>query len=212
MSTALTFELEAALNQALGVLNTKTRRRLLSNISRALRASQSSRIGRQQAPDGSGYAPGKKKNSRHRESISFGYRTGRYRRTLKNWRPAGGVGAKAITGYDVDAGAVRTFARDRIDRFFGISTRAVTVSRRKPAKMFTRLRQMRFLKAAVLGDTAVVGFVGRAAAIARAHQFREPVDGHRQAMPPQRTLLGLSDYDRRIVSDLMVTALTQGGQ
>ncbi|MCL7930435.1 phage virion morphogenesis protein [Halomonas llamarensis] len=87
--------------------------------------------------------------------------------------------------------------------------RAQSGSIRRKA-MFTKIRQAKFLKGRGQGDAATVGFSGRVARIARAHQrgLREKVD---RSGPwydyPERELIGYSDDDRAVIRDMILDRL-----
>jgi phage virion morphogenesis protein len=78
-------------------------------------------------------------------------------------------------------------------------------------KMFAKLRTAKYLKSNATADAAVVAFMGRAARIARVHQYgltdRVTPDGPRVRYA-QRTLLGFSDADRDQVRSLLISQLT----
>ncbi|ATS50794.1 phage virion morphogenesis protein [Xanthomonas citri pv. fuscans CFBP 6996] len=121
------------------------RRTLARKIGMELRRSQSQRIGRQQAPDGSPYAPRKQQ---------LRQKSGRVKR----------------------------------------------------AKMFAKLRQAKFLKVSASPNAVSVGFMGRAARIARVHQ-EGLVGSVRKGGPKtryeKRALLGYSQAEKNYISDLL---------
>ena len=78
------------------------------------------------------------------------------------------------------------------------------------AKMFTKLRTARYLKARGTADEAVVSFAGRISRIARVHQFglRDRAErGAPDVQYPQRELLGFTDADLEIVRDHLLNLL-----
>jgi len=80
------------------------------------------------------------------------------------------------------------------------------------AKMFTKLRTARYIKAQGNAAEATVGFAGRINRIARIHQYGlrdRPDKGMRDVQYAQRELLGFSPGDRDMVSDLLLDHLTQ---
>lgn len=82
--------------------------------------------------------------------------------------------------------------------------------RLKRAAMFAKLRRQKYLKARADGDTATVGYTGRAAAIARVHQdgLIDKVNQHLLVRYPRRVLLGFSASDRELVRDVLLAQLT----
>ncbi|MCC4600185.1 phage virion morphogenesis protein [Xanthomonas melonis] len=125
------------------------RRKLARRIGTALRRSQSQRIGRQQAPDGTPYAPRKEP------------------------------------------------LRDKAGRV-------------KRKKMFAKLRQAKFLKVSASPNEVSVGFMGRVSRIARVHQdgLSEQVRrGGPVARYERRVLLGLSEQDRQLIHDQLLSHL-----
>lgn len=82
---------------------------------------------------------------------------------------------------------------------------------KRKAKMFTKLRTARYLKAQGRADGAVVGFTGRIARIARVHQYGlrdRPAPGARDVQYAKRELLGLTDAERDLVRDQVLAHLT----
>lgn len=79
------------------------------------------------------------------------------------------------------------------------------------AKMFTKLRTARYLKARGTADEAVVSFAGRISRIARVHQYglRDRAErGAPDVQYPQRELLGLTDFERERLRDQVLAHLT----
>lgn len=76
--------------------------------------------------------------------------------------------------------------------------------------MFTKLRTAKWLKATAHGDTAVVGFFGNVARIARTHQrgLRDRVSRDGVVIEyPQRELLGFTEADRELIRDTLIDHL-----
>ncbi|CAD7734469.1 hypothetical protein LMG31886_38910 [Xanthomonas hydrangeae] len=117
------------------------RRTLARKIGMELRRSQSQRIGRQQAPDGTPYAPRKQP------------------------------------------------LRDKSGRV-------------KRKKMFTKLRQTKFLKVSASPNEVSVGFIGRVSRIARVHQEGQEGrvrPGGPRALYAKRVILGLTTEERNAI-------------
>ncbi|MYL22541.1 phage virion morphogenesis protein [Halomonas alkaliantarctica] len=88
--------------------------------------------------------------------------------------------------------------------------RGQTGSIRRKA-MFSKLRTAKYLKAKGHAGAATVGFVGRAARIARVHQYglRDRVEpGGPRHHYPQRELLGFTRPDRERIRDALIDHLT----
>ncbi|AZR24190.1 phage virion morphogenesis protein [Xanthomonas vasicola] len=80
----------------------------------------------------------------------------------------------------------------------------------KRKKMFTKLRQAKFLKVSASPNEVSVGFMGRVSRIARVHQdgLSERVRrGGPVARYERRTLLGLSVEDRQAIHDQLLNHL-----
>lgn len=78
------------------------------------------------------------------------------------------------------------------------------------AKMFTKLRTARYLKARGTADEAAVSFAGRISRIARVHQYglRDRAErGAPDVQYPQRELLGLTDIERDVIRDQVLKHL-----
>jgi phage virion morphogenesis protein len=77
--------------------------------------------------------------------------------------------------------------------------------------MFKKLRQAKHLKLGVSADEAWVGFVGRAARIARPHQegaLDRPAPGAPPVRYARRVLLGLTDGERQRIFDAVLDQVT----
>lgn len=84
-------------------------------------------------------------------------------------------------------------------------------ARIKRGKMFAKLRTGKYLKTHATADAAEVAFMGRAARIARVHQYgltdHVTVNGPRVRYA-RRELLGFSAEDRNHVRDLLLSQLS----
>ena len=84
--------------------------------------------------------------------------------------------------------------------------------RLRQGPMFRKLRTARHLRAQVLGNAAVVQFMGRAERLARIHHFglRDRVaPGGAEISYPARELIGISAEQLEQVTDLALSFLTQ---
>lgn len=76
--------------------------------------------------------------------------------------------------------------------------------------MYSKLRTNKWLKATTQGDTAVVGFFGSIARIARTHQYglRDRVSKNGTTIEyARRELIGFTPSDRELVRDLLIDHL-----
>lgn len=88
----------------------------------------------------------------------------------------------------------------------GLRTKKGSIKRKA---MFARLRTQRFLKVGADADGLEVGFRGRAAYIAEAHQFGSQRRDRRGRVfvTPRRELLGLTDREIQIIIDTYLEQL-----
>ncbi|ELR5270857.1 phage virion morphogenesis protein [Providencia rettgeri] len=201
-------QLDDELSRLLSTTSPAYRRRLSARLAKAIRTDQQKRIRSQKNSDGSAYQARKTKVLRSKQSVEFLYK-GEVRR-LRSWRSTKGRNGRMITGFDEERGALRSFYRSDIDRFLAINLSETRRSTKRPDPMFQRLRSARFLRMQSTPAAAVVGFQGRAAAIARQHQYglTGTINELAKTQYPQRELLGLSTHERMglleiIYQDLM---------
>lgn len=196
-------QLDNELNRLLATTSTAYRKRLATKLAKVIRADQQKRIRSQKNPDGTAYEPRKRRVLRAKQQIRFIHK-GQVR-TLRAWQGSKGRRGKTITGFDEDRGAVRTFYRDDIERYLDINISETKRSTKRKAPMFQRLRTAHFLKMHSTADSAVVGFQGKAAAIARQHQYglEGSINELAKARYSKRELLGLSDSERLELIDII---------
>jgi len=201
-------ELDAIISDVLGAVKPAARRSMTRGIAADLRRSQQKRIGRQKNPDGSAYKARSKKTLRTQGGVSFMW--GGEIRRLRNWRSTKGrYGDRMITGYDEEKGGIRSFIRADIERYLSIDLTRKAQAKTPKNPMFSRLRAARFLKATAFPDAAVVGFQGKAAKIARVHQYglTDKVAHRASARYPQRQLLGLTEQEVNSIADAVFGAM-----
>lgn len=190
------------------------RRQLLRKIAREGQSGQRSRIAAQRNPDGTHFAPRKKKKGGKEGThpLYFLYPKGDPQPKLVilgSWVRQG----PRLVGFDAVSRQQKTYLWDRIARFLppdpkrppggGRLRRKGTIKRKA---MFRKLRQARYLKAGSTADEAWIGFSGRAADIARTHQEGledAPHKGGKRVRYPRRELLGLTEADRRAMLDTL---------
>lgn len=192
----LFLDLDNTLKQLLATTAPAYRKKLAGKLAKAIRNDQQKRIRRQKNPDESDYAPRKRKVLRSQKKLRFIYR-GEVRR-LRNWQASKGLRGRTLTGFDEDKNALRTFYRSEIDQFLDIDFSSVKRTSGRDTPMFRRLRTAHYMKVKTTADSAVVGFQGKAAAIARQHQYglEGAINELAKTRYPKRELLGLSEHER----------------
>ncbi|MFA6125078.1 MAG: phage virion morphogenesis protein [Sphingomonas sp.] len=209
-------EIEQLAGALLRKLGSGERRKLLRRMAREIQKSQSARIARQQEPDGARYLARKEKKppAPGTYAVKFLYPRGAPEPRLvfmKSWVHEGGL----LTGFDIEAGGIRSFFWDKVDRWLPITpeeqNKGAGKFRRKgrirQTAMFRKLRAARNLRADATDQEAWIGFTGRAAEIARVHQdgLRDkPAAKAKPVRYAKRTLLGLTDAERTKALDLLV--------
>ncbi|PWI80492.1 phage virion morphogenesis protein [Enterobacter sp. CGMCC 5087] len=211
MSDSLMYQLDGVLEALTERLSPAARKKLAGTLAMGLRERQAKRIRQQRNPDGSPYVPKKK-----REIKTY---TGRLRfiwkgevREINNWhntkdKSGGGV----VTGFDASKGSFRSFRRDDIAQYLAIELNKTAMRRTlKKNEMFRRLRTYQYLRTEYSAQGARVGFTGRAAAIARIHQFGlvDDLDAHFHGRYPERELLGINDDDVHWMSDQILSFIS----
>lgn len=205
---ALFHQLDEVFATILEGMSPTGRQRTARSVATMLRRSQSQRIGRQEAPDGSKYEQRKQRILRAQAGMRFIWQG--ETRQLRNWRATRGRHGRMLTGFDIDRGNMRSFYREDIERYLDISFRPASRNTTKREQMFRRLRTARFLKASATPDGAEVGFSGKAARIARVHQYglRDKINASGAvATYPRRELLGLSKADRMAIARQVIDSL-----
>jgi len=182
-------EIERIAGALLRGLSSGQRRTLMRRMARELGAGQRERIAGQQAPDGSAFTPRKKKEPSisGRGTACFLYPSGGSgdprRGIMKSF--TWGAGQK-MTGFDIDAGAIRTFEFSKIVKWLPVppehENRGSGKLRRRGGirrrNMFRRLSSARFLKSGADDQSLWVGFSGKVWA---GHRHRPPA---RPALSP----------------------------
>lgn len=212
-------ELERTAGALLRSISPPERRRLLRLMAKDLQRSESARIGRQQNPDGSGFVPRKKKPAPRpgNYAVKFLYPKGAAEPRLvlmKSWAHEGNL----LTGYDVEAGGIRSFIWDRVDRWLPVEpeeqNKGAGTYRRKGsirrAAMFRKLRNGRNLRAGATDREAWVGFAGRVSEIASVSQeglMDKPSGKAKPVRYARRTLLGVTDAQAGAMLDLLLRHL-----
>jgi len=209
-------EVERIAGALLRQIGPSERRRILRAMARDLQKSQSARIGRQQSPDGAAYTPRRQKKPPRpgNYAVKFLYPRGAPEPRLvlmKSWVHEGNL----LTGFDVEAGGIRSFFWDKVDRWLplepgeqnkgaGKFRRAGSIRRQA---MFRKLRSGRNLRAGATDRQMWVGFSGRVSQIASVHQdggMDRPAASAKPMRYPQRQLLGDTAADRDRMLDMLL--------
>jgi len=201
-------------------LSAGERRGLLRNVARTIAASQRDRIARQLAPDGSSFAPRREKQAAAPGAypLRFLYPKGATEPrlvTMASWVRQGPL----ITGFDQEAGAIRSFFWDKVAKWLPTSDLAGSKGRLRrrgsirQRAMFRKLRGGRFLRSGATENEAWIGFSGRAAEIARVHQegrSDRPSPRARAVRYAKRELIGLSEIEREVLITALLDHVTMG--
>jgi len=210
-------EIERIAGAILRSLSTGERRTLMRQMARALAISQRERIIAQKQPDGSAFEARKKKAApvTGRGATCFLYPShgsGEPRRVIMKsftW----GAG-RMMTGFDIEAGAIRSFEFDKIIKHLPVpdehrNASVGTLRRRGGGRrraMFRRLASSRYLKTGADDQSLWVGFSGKISAIAEVHQYGlrdRPSLGAKPVPYPKRELLGDTSADRERMLDVL---------
>ncbi|KQN28305.1 phage morphogenesis protein [Sphingomonas sp. Leaf34] len=197
-------------------LGASERRSLLRRMARQVQQSQSARIGRQEAPDGSKFAPRCERRDLKpgNYAVKFLYPKGDANARvvfLKSWVHDGPL----MTGFDIEAGGIRSFFYDKVEKYLPLDASAQNAGagklRRKGTirqkAMFRKLRSARNLRAGSTDREAWIGFSGRAAEIARVHQegLRDkPSRKGRAVRYAERGLLGVTQAEQSCALDMLL--------
>ncbi|CAN5695550.1 phage virion morphogenesis protein [soil metagenome] len=211
-------EIERIAGALIRNLSSPERRSLLRRMAREVRTSQAARIASQRSPDGTAFAPRKEKKppAPGNYAVKFLYPKGSNPRLvlMKSWVREGPL----ITGFDVEAGAIRSFFWDKVDRWLPVApdeqNKGAGKFRRQGRirrnAMFRKLRNGRNLRSDASDIEAWIGFSGRAAEIAGVHQeglMDRPAAKARPVRYAKRQLLGLTPAERSRALDLLLEHL-----
>jgi len=213
-------DLEAICAGLLRDLSPPGRRKIMRAVARDVKKSQASRIKAQKNPDGSGYEKRKPKPkpSMGNYTVHFLYPAGGEGEPravmMKSWMRDGPM----LTGYDIEAGGIRSFFWDKIIKWLGVSpadqNKGGGKIRNRPTlkdkAMFRKLRLPRNLKSGANEREAWIGFIGDVTRIVRVHQeglVDEPAKGQKAVTYAMRELLGWSLADRENMVELVLKHL-----
>lgn len=214
-------ELEKFVGGVLKSLEPRERRSLFRKVSTTMRRAQQKRIIAQRNPDGSKFErrkpPANPKPANY--AVKFLYPSGGSGAPrlvlMKSWTRQGPL----LTGFDVEAGGIRSFEWAKVIRFLRVSEADENkgggkirqrASIRQRA-MFRRIRRSGILNVGQNDHEAWTGFAGRVAAVARVHQFGlrdKPSRTAREVAYARRELLGLTAQDREDLLDAVIEHLS----
>lgn len=211
--------LEEWVSPLLAKLDAKARRRLARVVATDLRRSQRQRIKSQRNPDGTPFE--KRKPQRQykpkNDPVHFIYKKpgGETREArMVSWQDQGAW----MTGYDREAGAIRTFRRDRVEKWLPAKSGGSDAGKLRSKKgtvrnkaMFNKLSTAKYMRMRTSADSIEIGFFGRVASIAKTHQYglRDRVSQNGpQVKYERRELLGFTDHDRTVLRDSLLDHLS----
>ncbi|WP_103730647.1 phage virion morphogenesis protein [Novosphingobium sp. HII-3] len=210
-------ELERIAGGLLKSLSSGERRAVMRKMARALAISQRERITAQREPDGSAFAARKAKQPpiTGRGTACFLYPSGGSgeprRVIMKSFTWSAG---RMMTGFDIEAGAIRSFEFDKIVKHLPVPEEHRNASAGKLRRrgglrrraMFRRLASSRFLKTGTDDQSFWVGFTGKVSQMATVHQYglRDKPSLRAKAVPyAKRELLGATTADRDKLLDAL---------
>lgn len=213
-------ELEAFVGGMLKSLDASQKRQLLRHVARDMRKANRERIRAQHNPDGSRFAARKDPPEPQiaNYAVKFLYPSGGSGKPrlafLKSWEKQGPV----FTGFDIEAGAMRTFEYAKVIKWLGVSPEDQNKSGGKIRKRKTIREKAMFRKIGnkiYSGNSdheAWIGFGGMIASVARVHQYGltdKPARHARAVQYERRELLGMAAEDREVLLDKVIEHLMQ---
>ncbi len=196
-----------------GQLQPTARRSLGLEIARALRQSNQQRMRAQRGPEGQAWAARKTARKAPRPlRVLYKARDGHVRELEMSSYQKSSKGN--ITGYDKEAGGLRTIAKKGIlQRLLPkYSAGSETARKKKANAMMVGLASARRLQARAGAEQAVVQIEGRSERIARVHHLglRDRVKpGGPEYGYPERALLGINAQDQARIEALLIAHLAR---
>lgn len=198
-------ELQPWVNAYLQRLSPASRKKLLRKIGTDLAKENRKRMTAQQSPDGTAWKKRKSGNLREQvgeSRIRFRYKHDAITRNvaMKSFREE----SNHYIGYDLFAGGIRRFKKDRIVGKVKENSKSTALSR-KDAKMFVKIKQGKHLRTQVMENSISVGFSGRVGRIARIHHYglTEQLTT-RSIKHPERQLIGITDNDKSRITQSII--------
>ncbi|OJW58015.1 MAG: hypothetical protein BGO57_12235 [Sphingomonadales bacterium 63-6] len=211
-------ELEGFVGGILKSLEPAERRKLFRQITTNMRRQQRERIRAQRNPDGSAFE--KRRAPIEPQPVNH---------TIKFLYPAGGSGAPRVallkswvrqgpifTGYDIAAGGIRSFERDKVVKWLRAdpadeNKSAGRIRNRPTIRQHAMFRKIgRVMQAGQSDQEAWIGFGGMVAAVAQVHQFGlkdKPARHARETRYARRELLGMTSAEREALLDAVIEHL-----
>ncbi|HEY4544867.1 MAG TPA: phage virion morphogenesis protein [Pedomonas sp.] len=221
-------EIERVAGGLLRQLTSGQRRSLLRRMARDMAARNRARINAQTAPDGTAFEPRRKREPARtvNQTACFLYPSGGSggprKVVLRNYAiEKTGETNYMMTGFDIEAGAIRSFFHDKVIKWLPVdadhrNASAGRLRRRgnlRRKAMFRRLATARLLRSGEDDQGFWVGFTGRAAEVARIHHegLRDrPSLKARPISYPRRPLVGFSNEDRQALLDMLYNNIKLG--
>lgn len=188
------------------------RKKLATDLGRAIRDQQANNIRQQKQPDGTAFEP--RKPQMAKREIKFIYATSDGTRHLRSWRET----KEYLIGFDRYRGAIRSFRKNRIIRTLKVDRGLLplTMTNRKRGdsrrKMFNKTHKSKWLKVKATANDVTIGFVGAAERVARVHHFglRDKVSHNGPDVKyPERELLGANRQTLAIIEDRTIAHLSK---
>lgn len=216
-------EIERIAGALIRSLSSGQRRGLMRRMARTLAQSQRDRIAAQRQPDGGQFEARKEKAApvTGRGATCFLYPTGGGGEPRKVIMKSFAWGnGRMMTGFDIEAGAIRSFAFDRVVKWLPVPDEHKNAGGGKLRRrgglrrraMFRRLASARFLRTGADDQGFWVGFSGKVSAIANVHHYglRDKPSLRAKEVPyARRELLGATPADREQLLDLLYTHLAE---
>lgn len=216
-------EIERIAGALVRSLSSGQRRTLMRRMGRTLGQSQRDRIAAQRQPDGSKFEARKDKAPpvTGRGATCFLYPSGGGGEPRKViMKSFAWTTGRMMTGFDIEAGAIRSFAFDKVVKWLPVPEEHRNASGGKLRRrgglrrraMFRRLASARFLRTGADDQGFWVGFSDKVSQIAGVHQYglRDRPSLRAKAVPyPKRELLGVTQTDRNELLDLLYNSIAE---
>lgn len=211
-------ELEAFVGGMLKSLEPAARRSLFRRVATTMRRQNRARIRAQRNPDGSGFAPRIRpaEPEKAKRVLKFLYPSGGSAAArlvlMEDWKRRGAF----ITGHDIEAGAERTFKREKVMKWLPVDFEDKNkgggkIRKRRTIRQRAMFRKIgREMQAGQSDFEAWISFSGIVGSIARVHQYGlkdKPSRHAREVRYARRELLGLTADEREELLDTVIDHL-----
>ncbi|OCC25667.1 phage virion morphogenesis protein [Croceicoccus estronivorus] len=202
-------------------LEPPARRSLFRRVATTMRRQNRDRIRAQKNPDSTRFAPRKAPPEpvMGNFAVKFLYPAGGSGPPrlvmMKSWEKQGPV----FTGYDIEAGGIRTFEYDRVIKWLRVDPAdqnkgAGRIRNRRTVKQRAMFRKIgRAMQAGQSDHDAWIGFAGMVASVATVHQLGlrdKPARHAREVRYARRELLGMTAAEREDLLDAVIAHLVVG--